>query len=120
MSNKDNPLSIPNNTYDKLKGFTMYVMPGVVTLWLTIGTIWAFPYTTEIGATLTALTTFAGILVGVTKAQYNKEPADTDGDLLLDIQEDGSQSLTVALEKPPEEFRDKELVMFRVVADKGM
>lgn len=120
MASEENPLNLSDSVYDKLKGLAMYVMPGVITLWLAIGTIWGIPYTTEVGLTLSAVTVFAGVLVGVNKAIYNKIPTPIDGDLLLDIREDGAQALTVALEKPPEEFRDQELVTFRVVANQGV
>lgn len=113
---EQNPLNIKEHTYDQVKGFALYVLPGLATLWIAVGTLWDLPNTAAIGGSITALATFFGVIVGVSKAQYNKlpeKPVSTDGDLLVDIHDEG-QSLTVALEDIPEKLRDKDLVMFRV------
>jgi len=63
-------MKLDNNTYDVLKRIVMYVLPALATLWLTVGKIWDLPYTTEIGATITAVTTFLGACLGISSANY--------------------------------------------------
>ena len=66
-----------NKTYDGLKYVVTIVLPAITTLWLTLASIWNFPYAEAIGATLGAITVFLGALIGVSSAKYkiasNKE-----------------------------------------------
>ena len=50
----------------------MIVLPAIATLWFTLGKIWGFPYLAEIEATIIAIDTFLGALLGVSTLQYNK------------------------------------------------
>ena len=66
-------MKMSNETYDILKKVALIVLPALATLWLTLGKIWDFPYTEEIGATITAIDVFLGACLGVSSARYNKE-----------------------------------------------
>jgi hypothetical protein len=39
-------------------------------LWLALANIWGFPYAEAIGATLAAITTFLGALLGISSVKY--------------------------------------------------
>lgn len=59
--------------YDILKwGFTV-VLPALTTLYLTLSMIWGWPYTEQIGATLTAIITFGCALLGISSINYQKK-----------------------------------------------
>lgn len=59
-----------NKTYDVLKWVVMVCLPALTTLWLTLASIWGFPYAEPIGATLGAITVFLGALLGISSAKY--------------------------------------------------
>lgn len=59
-----------NKTYDVLKWVVMVCLPAVTTLWLTLASIWNFPYAEAIGATLGAITVFLGALLGISSVKY--------------------------------------------------
>lgn len=59
-----------NKTYDVLKWVVMVCLPAFTTLWLTLASIWGFPYAEPIGATLGAITVFLGALLGISSAKY--------------------------------------------------
>lgn len=59
-----------NKTYDVLKWVVMVCLPAVTTLWLTLASIWNFPYAEPIGATLGAITVFLGALLGISSVKY--------------------------------------------------
>jgi len=59
-----------SKTYDILKKIVTIVLPALQALWLTLGEIWGFPYVTQIGATVAAITVFLGALIGISNAQY--------------------------------------------------
>lgn len=58
--------------YDCLKWFTMVGLPAITTLWLTLDSIWDFPYAEPIGATIGAVTVFLGTLLGISSISYAK------------------------------------------------
>ena len=66
-------MKLSNATYDLLKKIALYILPALATLWLTLGKIWGFPYTTEIGATITAVDVFIGACLGISSSNYYKE-----------------------------------------------
>jgi len=62
---------LSNKAYDVLKFVVTIVLPAIETLWLTLGSIWNFPYVEAIGATIGAITIFLGALIGISSAKYN-------------------------------------------------
>ena len=72
-----------NKVYDILKWVTMVGLPAVTTLWLTLASIWGFPYAEPIGATLGAITVFLGAVLGISSINYAKttniEEGESDG-----------------------------------------
>lgn len=59
-----------NKTYDTLKYIALIVLPALATLYLTIATIWGLPYGEAVAATITAIDTFLGALLGVSSKKY--------------------------------------------------
>lgn len=62
-----------NKTYDTLKKIAMYVLPAIATLIITVFKIWNIPYGEEIGATITAIDTALGVILGISSANYSKK-----------------------------------------------
>lgn len=56
--------------YQFMKWFTTVVLPAITTLWLTLASIWNFPYAEPVGATLGAITVFLGALLGIGSIKY--------------------------------------------------
>ena len=72
-----------NKTYDVLKWIAQYLLPALGTLYFALSGIWGLPYGEEIVGTLTALTAFLGVILGISSAQYDKKD-NTDGTLDID------------------------------------
>ena len=72
-------MKLGNKTYDILKWIASLLLPGVTTLWLSIGKIWNIPFTAEIGATIAAITVFMQVVLGISKKNYEGE-----GELIVD------------------------------------
>lgn len=69
---------IPNKVYDVLKWIVCIVLPALSTLYFALSGIWGFPFGEQICGTLAAVTTFLGVILGISTANYNKEQiADT-------------------------------------------
>ena len=77
-----------NETYDKLKFLVMKVFPALEFVILNVFKIWNLPYGTEIGATLAALATGLGIVLGISTRNYNKIQAYDENVEIEDTEED--------------------------------
>ena len=61
-----------NKVYDTLKWIAMYLLPAIGTLYFALAGIWGLPYGEQIVGTITAVDTFLGVILGISKVQYNK------------------------------------------------
>lgn len=62
-----------NKTYDVLKWIATVVLPALASFVLVLGQIWGWTdLTVPIGATIAALATFLGALLGISSIAYNK------------------------------------------------
>lgn len=59
-----------NRTFDILKWIALVGLPALACLWFTVGKIWQFPYLAEIEATIVAIDTFLGALLGISNIRY--------------------------------------------------
>lgn len=65
-------MKLSNNTYDILKRIALYVLPALATLVLALGKIWNIP-TEQIAATITAIDTALGTILGISSKKYWEE-----------------------------------------------
>ena len=74
-------MKMSNSVYDVLKFIAQIVLPALATLWAALGKIWGWPLVTEITATICAVDTFLGALLGISSMQYakqEKQPPDEE------------------------------------------
>jgi hypothetical protein len=64
-----------SKVYDVLKWIVTVGLPALTMLWLALSKIWGFPYSEAVGATLAAITTFLGALLGISSIQYARQQA---------------------------------------------
>jgi hypothetical protein len=65
-------MKINDKLYTVLKWVTMIALPAIGTLYFTLSGIWGFPYAEQVIGTITAISTFLGVLLGISTSQYNK------------------------------------------------
>lgn len=61
-----------NKIYDVLKWLVTLVLPATATLYFALSQIWGLPYGEEVVGTITAVTAFLGVVIGVSSHNYNK------------------------------------------------
>ena len=66
-------MKLSNATYDILKWVTTIALPALATLYLTLATIWALPYGSEVAATITAVVVCLGVMLQISSAKYAAE-----------------------------------------------
>ena len=76
---------LSNKIYDALKWIAQYLLPATGTLYFALAAIWGFPYGEQIVGTISAVTIFLGVLLGISAATYIRSGADTDGTLQVDM-----------------------------------
>lgn len=112
---------VSNKVYDFLLALVKYVLPAIVALYLGLAGLWGFPNPEAIAGTIALVTTFLGVFLSIMKRKYvalhpEPEPA---GDILVDVAEDGFEAMTVALNEPLNNIRDKGSVVFNVVTSES-
>lgn len=71
-------MKLSNRIYDVLKWVVMIVSPALCTLIVTLSSLWGWSIPTDaIVGTITAITTFIGVVIGISSAAYKK-----DGDFI--------------------------------------
>ena len=58
--------------YDILKWIAQYVLPAAGTLYFALAGIWGLPYGEQVVGTITAVDTFFGVILGISRLQYNR------------------------------------------------
>lgn len=104
-------MNLSNNLYDKLKFLVQVVLPGLATLYVTLGQYWNFPGNPQaVLGTIAALATFLGLFLSASARQY-----DGAGDLVVSTDAtDGSVYLSADLNKHPNAFKNKKNVVLNV------
>jgi len=65
-------MKMSDKLYDFLKWVAILFLPALSTLVAVVFKIWELPYGSEIAATITAVGTFLGAILGVSHIQYKK------------------------------------------------
>lgn len=72
-------MKLNDRIYDVLKWVVMIVLPSVATLYAALAPVWGWPRPDDVVLTLNAVTAFAGAILGISTAQYNKTKANGGG-----------------------------------------
>lgn len=62
-----------NKVYDMLKYVAQIVLPATATLYIALASLWGWGYMEQVAGTITAVDTFLGALLMLTKSKYDKE-----------------------------------------------
>ena len=76
---KGQNMKLNDKIYDTLKWVVMIVLPAIATLYAALAPVWGWPRPDDVVLTLNAVTAFAGAVLGISTAQYNKDKAN-EGD----------------------------------------
>lgn len=68
---------LSNKAYDILSWIALVALDAVGECYKVLAKIWSLPYGNEVFETCVALSILLGILIGVSKATYNKNKAET-------------------------------------------
>jgi hypothetical protein len=69
--------------YDVLKNLAQIWLPAAGTLYFALAQIWDLPAADEVVATVLAVDTFLGVVLGISTAKYNNSDAKYDGNVVV-------------------------------------
>ena len=100
--------------YDRLKWFVTIVLPAFSALYLALAGIWNLPAATQVVGTVTAVTAFLGICLGISASRYKNSDAPFDGKAIVTHDEGGLAGVSLEYDGDPEELVNKKTVAFRI------
>lgn len=105
---------LSNKQYDALKWLALVGLPALATFYFTVAGIWHLPAAHEVVGTLVALDTLLGLLLGVSKKNYDATDFPKyDGELQY-IETNSRLLLPMQLHTDPEDLPKKDFVTLRV------
>nr|DAJ16173.1 MAG TPA: holin [Siphoviridae sp. cttiG1] len=102
-----------DKAYQITKWTVMIVMPALITFWITLANVWHIPHGDAVSATATAITTFLGVITGISTRAYNKSDDRFDGVMTVE-EKDGKLVNTLELNNHPVTLMDKDEATFKV------
>lgn len=105
-----------DHTYNVLKKGVMVTLPACATAYIAIAAIWGWPYSEQITATITALTTFLGLLLRIAANNYDNSDEKFDGVLEATELQDGRKAFQVILktEEDAQKIFTKDVALLKV------
>ena len=74
---------LPSGLYDTLKWCTLIALPATATLYSALAAVWSWGFSGEVAMSVTAICTFLGVLLGLSKADYKAKDIDVNGTVRL-------------------------------------
>ena len=105
---------LSNRVYDILKWIAQYLLPATGTLYIALATIWGLPYGEQIVGSISALTIFIGVILGISSRTYIKSGADTDGTLQVDVSNPEKDIYRLQLNSELADLADKAKISLKV------
>lgn len=105
---------IRGNKYDSLKRLINPILPAIGTLYFALGSIWGLPAVDKVVGTLTAVTTFLGIVTGISKTNYINSGEAFDGS--VSVYQDPEHGLTANadMSQAGDAFLEKDSIRLKV------
>lgn len=108
--------TLSNEVYDKLKWVAQILLPALATFYFTVAQVWHLPAPEQVVATIVAVDTLLGVLLGLSTKQFNNSDDKYDGVINVTDLEDGRKSASLELknyDNPADVVAQKE-VLFKV------
>lgn len=94
-----------NGLYDKLKYFSLVILPAIGALYFGLGQIWGFPEIEKVVGSIAVLDTFIGVLLKKSTDKYYESGANFDGEAIVQP-DDGGTKVTLAADRTLEDIVD--------------
>jgi hypothetical protein len=104
---------LSDKIYNNLKRTATIVLPAAAALYISLAQIWHFPKVEEVAGTITALNTFLGVLIQISKRSYYASGAQYVGEIR--VRDDGEKkTASLVLDGDPEEMLSMKEATFKI------
>ncbi|AVD99452.1 holin [Streptomyces phage Bing] len=109
-----------DGAYNVVKKSATIVLPALATLYFALAQLWNFPEPEKVVASITALNTFLGVLVQISKKSYYASNAPYVGEIKVEDSDDGSRKVfSLVVNGDPEDLETMDVATFKVNNDTG-
>lgn len=105
---------LSRKSYDFFKNAVQKYLPALASLYFGLSQIWGFPAGEEVVGTIALLTTFLGVVVGVSHARFNESTLSNDGQLVVTSDGGGVKNVLLELDGDPENLPSRDKIVFKV------
>lgn len=109
-----NTFLLGDRTYDFVKKLVQVILPATSALYFGLASIWDLPNPDKVVGTIAVLTTFLGVCLGISSAQYSASDLGYDGNLVIKEPEEGKKIFSLEFDGDPEEIVHKKAISFKV------
>lgn len=106
---------LSNSAYNKLKPITQVWLPASGSLYFGLSQIWGFPGGEEVVGSIALLTTFFGVILGISSKAYKESGAAFDGEVHVNTDENGKTIFSLELDGNPDDIPHQDRLTFKVV-----
>lgn len=107
---------LSNKSYDIAKRFVQVILPAIAALYFGLANIWGLPSAEQVVGSLAVITTFLGVILGLSTNRYNRSSESTDG-IFTVHDEEGVKTYSLELNKEPEELHGQNQLTFKFQDD---
>lgn len=111
---KDPYMLLDDKFYQFLKKMVQIGLPGTSTLYFTLAQIWDLPNAEEVVGTIAAFSVFFGLVLGVSTKTYNRTEAKYDGTIDVIINDEGTKTFSLNVNKDPDVLDQQDQILFKV------
>lgn len=104
---------LSNAAYDFLQKVVQLFLPGVGTLYFTLGEIWGFPNGEQVVGTCAAVAVFLGVILRFSNRSYENSDARYDGSVEI-RQLEGKKLFQLNINKEPENLQNDDEFLLQV------
>lgn len=107
---------LSDGMYNLIKKLVQVILPAFGALYFGLAGIWGLPYADKVTGTIVVLTTFLGVCLGISTAQYNASGKAFDGQMVVHTnQETGLPKVArLAFDGEAKDLEGKESITFKV------
>lgn len=114
---KQTPM-LSDGAYNFVKKSATIVLPAVSALYIALAQIWGFPHVEEVVGTLTALNTFFGVVIQLSKKSYYASNAPYVGE--IQVKNEGERKVfSLVVDGDPEDLETMSSANFKINSDTG-
>lgn len=114
VNQASNPFLLSDKLYNLVKKLVQIVLPAFASFYFGLAGIWDLPEPDKVVGTIALLTTFLGIILGISSAQYTASGKGIDGRLVVQPSESGPVVQAVSYDGTAEDLAGKKTITLKV------